>query len=41
LVTLVLCFVNPMLPVSLDYLRPVLCDPNVVSDSGLSSSCVL
>ena len=32
----VLCFVNPMLPVSLDYLRPVFCDPNVASDSGLS-----
>jgi hypothetical protein len=30
-----------MLSVTLDYLRPVFCDPNVVSDSGLSSSCAL
>jgi hypothetical protein len=30
-----------MLPVSLDYLRPVFCEPNVASVSGLSSSCVL
>ena len=37
----VLCFVNPMLPVSLDYLRPVVGEPNVASVSGLSSSCVL
>ena len=28
-------------PVTLDYLRPVFCDPNVASVSGLSSSCVL
>jgi hypothetical protein len=33
--------VYPMLSVSLDCLRPVSCVPNVVSVSGLSSSCVL
>jgi hypothetical protein len=27
-----------MLPVTLDYLRPVFCEPNVASVSGLSSS---
>ena len=37
----VLCLVCPMLPVSLDCLRPVSCVPNVASVSGLSSSCVL
>jgi hypothetical protein len=33
--------VFPMLPVSLDCLRPMSCVPNVTSVSGLSSSCVL
>jgi hypothetical protein len=37
----VLCLVNPVLSVSLDCLRPVSCEPSVVSVSGLSSSCVL
>ena len=37
----VLCLVNPMLKASLDCLRPVSCEPNVESVSGLSSSCVL
>ena len=36
-----LCLVHPMLPVSLDCLRPVSCAPYVTSFSGLSSSCVL
>jgi hypothetical protein len=36
-----LCLVHPMLPVSLDCLRPVSCVPYVTSFSGLSSSCVL
>jgi hypothetical protein len=30
-----------MLPVSLDYFRPVVCEPNLASVSGLFSSCVL
>jgi hypothetical protein len=30
-----------MLPVSLDYLRPVFCEPNFASVSRLASSCVL
>jgi hypothetical protein len=41
LIVFVLCLVYPMLPVSLDCLRPVSCLPNVACVSGLSSSCVL
>jgi hypothetical protein len=37
----VLCLVYPMLPVSLNCLRPVSCVPNAASVSRLSSSCVL
>jgi hypothetical protein len=40
-IVFVLCLVYPLLPVSLDCLRPVSCVPNVTSVSGLSSSCVL
>ena len=35
-IVFVLCFVYPMLPVSLDCLRLVFCVPNVASFSGLS-----
>ena len=41
LIVFILCLVYPMLSVSLDCLHPVSCLPNVVSVSGLSSSCVL
>jgi hypothetical protein len=40
-IVFVLCLVYPMLPVSLDCLRPVSCLPNVACVFGLSSSCVL
>jgi hypothetical protein len=40
-IVFVLGLVCPMLPVSLDCLRPVSCLSNVTSVSGLSSSCFL
>jgi hypothetical protein len=41
ILVIVLSLVYPMLPVSLNWLRPVSCVPNVTNVSELSSSCVL